>query len=108
MIYLEQTTDPQTARIPRNILQIPGGDYALTLENTLDRSRMTVAPTCVIPAALDYKVTVALPDIMPAGEYAYELRKGAAVLAVGILTMGEYEYETTQYEAGTNYEQYHG
>lgn len=108
MIYLEQTTDSQEVKIPRNILPIPGGDYVVTLQNTLDRSRVSVAPSNVAPAALYYSVTLELPDVMPAGEYSYELRKGAAVLAVGLLTIGDYQYPTTQYDAGIDYQQYEG
>lgn len=106
MIYLEQSTEPQEVKIPRNIIPIPGGDYVVTIQNTLDRSRVTVAPSKVVPAALCYRVTLELPDIMPAGEYSYELRKGAAVLAVGLLTLGDYQYQTKQYEAGIDYKQY--
>lgn len=106
MLYLEQTTEPQIVKIPRNILPNPGGDYGLTIENTLDRSRITLTPTCVIPRALNYAVTVALPDVVPAGEYSYEFRQGLSVLAVGILTVGNYEHATTQYESATSYEQF--
>ena len=80
----------------------------MTLQNTIDRSRISVVPSQVTAAALYYVVTVALPDLLPTGEYSYELRKGASVLAVGILTLGEYRYETTQYHAGTTYTQYEG
>lgn len=106
MIYLEQTTEPQVVKIPRNLMQVPGGDYVMTLENTLDRSRISMTPVCVTRGALNYTLSIALPDLLPAGEYSYELRQGAAVVAVGVLTLGEYEYCTTQYEAGTTYEQY--
>ena len=106
MIYLDQTTEPQEVRIPRNIIPIPGGEYVVTLENTIDRSRVSVSPSKVVPTALYYTVTVELPDVMPAGEYAYELRKGAAVLTVGLLTLGEYQYPTTQYHEGVSYTQY--
>lgn len=106
MIYLEQSTEPQVVKIPRNLMLMPGGDYVLTLKNSLDRSRVSMTPSCVTAGALNYTVTIALPDLLPAGEYSYELRQGAAVAAVGILTLGEYEYGTTQYEAGTTYEQY--
>ncbi len=108
MIYLEQTTEPQEVKIPRNLIPIPGGNYVLTLENTIDRSRVTVMPSRVVPAALHYCVTLSLPDVMPAGEYSYELRMGLSVLAVGILVLGAYEPSTTQYESGTSYEQYIG
>ncbi len=106
MIYLEQSLEPQLVEIPRNLMPIPGGNYVVTLENTLDRSRVTVTPAHVAAKALHYAVTLTLPDVLPAGEYAYELRKGAAVLAVGLLAVGEYEYSTTQYQAGTTYKQY--
>lgn len=89
-------------------MQSASGDYVLTLENTIDRSRMSVVPSHVAERALDYETTIIMADLLPAGEYSYEFRQGAAVLAVGILTAGEYEYDTTQYEAGTNYEQYQG
>lgn len=108
MIYLEQSTDPQTVKIPRNLQPTPGGDYVLTLENTVDRSRVSLSPARVVAAALNYVATIALPNILPAGEYSYEFRQGAAVLAVGVLTIGEYERDTTQYQAAAHYEQYEG
>ncbi len=108
MLYLEQTTSPQAVKIPRNLVQTLDGEYTLTLENTIDRSRISVTPSGIVTAALTYNVTLSLPDILPAGEYSYELRQGAAVLAVGVLTIGEYEHDTTQYHAGTTYEQYEG
>lgn len=89
MIYLEQSTEPQNVKIPRNLMRVPGGDYVLSLENTFDRSRITVKPSCVATGALNYTVTVSLPDLLPAGEYSYELRRGAAVVSIGILTLGE-------------------
>lgn len=106
MIYLEQSVDAQVVRIPRNILENSGEAYTLTLENTIDRSRVSVTPDEVSAGALYYVVTVTLPDVLPAGEYSYELRQGAAVLAVGVLTIGEYEYDTTQYESAAIYTQY--
>ena len=106
MIYLDQSTDPQTVKIPRNLLPMSGGGYVLTLENTIDRSRVSVVPACVVGSALNYVTTISLPEILPAGEYSYEFRQGAAVLAVGVLTIGEYERDTTQYQAGVEYEQY--
>ena len=108
MIYLQQPTEPQEVRIPRNIIPMLGGEYVVTLENTIDRSRVSVSPSEVVPTALYYTVTVELSDIMPAGEYAYELRKGAAVLAVGLMTLGDYQYQTTQYHEAVNYKQYEG
>lgn len=108
MIYLEQTIEPQQVRIPRNLLPLPEGEYVVTLQNTIDRSRVSVTPSQVTAAALYYVVNLELPDLLPAGEYSYELRKGSAVLAVGILTLGEYRYETTQYQAGATYTQYEG
>ena len=106
MIYLEQTTEEQVAKIPRNLMRTAGGGYVLTLENTLDRSRISMTPLCVTASALNYTLSVALPDLLPAGEYSYELRQGAAVVAVGVLTLGAYKYDNTQYEAGQAYEQY--
>lgn len=106
MIYLDQSTDPQTVKIPRNLLPMSGGGYILTLENTIDRSRVSVVPACVVAGSLSYTATISLPDMLPVGEYSYEFRQGAAVLAVGVLTIGAYEAETVQYQAGTSYEQY--
>lgn len=76
----------------------------MTLENTIDRSRMSMVPSNVKEMALSYEITIIMADLLPAGEYSYEFRRGAAVLAVGVVIVGE--YDTTQYEAGTNYEQY--
>lgn len=108
MIYLDQSTDPQTVKIPRNLRPMPGGDYVMTLENTIDRTRVSVAPANVVPAALNYVATIALPDILPAGEYSYELRQGAAVLAVGVLTIGDYAHDNVQYQTAAHYDQYEG
>lgn len=108
MIYLEQSTLPQVVKIPRNLAAVPEGDYAFSVMNTIDRTTVTVIPSAVVLGALSYTTTVALPDMMPIGEYDYELRKGGIVLSIGLLTIGDYNYERTEYDAEAAYRQYEG
>lgn len=106
MIYIERTTEVQTIRIPRNLFAPTKGGYALSVENTVDKTRIAVKPEAVTPGTLYYTVEVVFADDMPVGEYRYELTKGGCLLSSGLLVVGDYISPREEYNTSVHYQQY--
>lgn len=107
MIYLRNTTTAQTAFIPKELKGT--GGLSLTIVSTLDMvayvDGQAVSDTGFF--SLYYRISVALPEGMPDGEYEYTLKDGnGAVLASGVLKVGEQTGTTEEYNSEVIYEQY--
>ena len=106
MIYAKQTSDPQTLYVPRNIFMMEAGDFVLGLKNTVSNSRMAIKPDGVVLGSIYYELTVSFPDDMTIGEYEYQLSQGDCLMASGLLQIGEYNYDRTEYAESIQYIQH--
>lgn len=106
MIYAKQTSDAQTLYIPRNMFMTQDGDFALSVKNTVGLDRMTIKPDDVVSGRLYYEVTISFPADMTEGEYEYELMQGACQMASGLLIIGDYGEDRTEFSQSIQYKQY--
>lgn len=107
MIYLANTSEPQSVAIP---VEEPwdGTTGTMTLRSTFDAVDIAVGITSAEPSEFGHYalLTVTLPIDLPDGSYEYRLTIGDKVLAGGCCTIGDYTPAVTRYEKTVEYEQY--
>lgn len=131
MIYLSNTTDAQTLRIPA-VSEKVDGTLTLTLTNTINLGSSEVEYTPVIflidsdgayildsdgnyvtvegdevdTSRLYYVCSVELEDGMPDGEYEYTAEVDGETVSTGLLIIGDRTPIDTEYDNTVTYEQY--
>jgi hypothetical protein len=108
MIYLQNDTELQRVRFPRSrgdkavgascLLTLTGGvSGAVALETELTDS-----------AEMDfyYQFDLQLPAGLADGEYGYELTRGGETLGTGLVTVGDYRRNLTEFDKKVRYGQY--
>ena len=104
MLYIN-TFGEELLLVPRNVAQLPEGEYRLILRNTLDRSEFDIPIIEASETLLMLLLRVDLPKIA-SGSYEYEIWKGNAEMSIGLITVENDNYETKEYNPLLNYEQY--
>jgi hypothetical protein len=88
MVYLENTTEAQPLFIPRSRAEVVG-DITLTLRSTVGLEIVVNAEAIDLnTSALYYRVAVALPADLAAGEYEYTLTDDTGKIATGVAFIG--------------------
>lgn len=124
MIYAT-TAGAQVVKIPRNVSNLPEGDYRITLRNNVGRGEIELSNevgefnddfsldfsittgNSVIDTTLYHIVEWMWQKVPTIGEYAYTLYKGDVVVARGLMMVTE-EREIGQYDKEVTYVQYEG
>lgn len=124
MIYAT-TAGAQVVKIPRNVSNLPEGDYRITLRNNVGRGEVELSNevgefnddfsldfsittgNSVIDTTLYHIVEWMWPRVPTMGEYTCTLYKGDVVVARGLMMVTE-EREIGQYDKALTYEQYEG
>lgn len=112
-------------KIPRNVSNLPEGDYRIALRNNVGRGEIALSNevgefnddfsldfsittgNSVIDTTLYHIVEWMWPRVPTMGEYTYTLYKGDVVVARGLMMVTE-EREIGQYDKAVTYEQYEG
>ena len=105
MIYLINTTDPQTAYVPRDTDAV--GTLRFTLRSTIDLD--TVVDAVVLDLNIHhryYSVAIQLPEGSPTGEYEYTFTAGATVVSSGVAVVVADPNAVHEYNKTVQYEQY--
>lgn len=124
MIYTT-TAGAQVVKIPRNVSDLPDGEYRLAMRNNIGRGEVELSNefgefnddfsldfsittgNSVIDTTLYHIVEWMWPRVPTMGEYTYTLYKGDVVVARGLMIVTE-EREMGQYDKAVKYEQYEG
>lgn len=107
MIYLSNTTDAQVAFIPRDT--DIAGTLFFTMRSTVDLDTPLTATVVDLRVwRTVYAVAVILPEGIQTGEYEYKLEAGGNVVSTGVLIVGDYKTDITEYDKQIRYEQYNG
>lgn len=107
MIYIAQPAADTVIRIPRTAL-LPYEGAQLTLRSTVGLQETEIDLASVEASPLYYTIEGDFSALATAGEYEYRLTAGDALLASGILVVGELPDVTRlEYEKTIEYEQYH-
>lgn len=112
-------------KIPRNVSNLPEGDYRIALRNNVGRGEIELSNevgefnddfsldfsittgNSVIDTTLYHIVEWVWQRVPTMGEYTYTLYKGDVVVARGLMMVTE-EREIGQYDKEVTYEQYEG
>ena len=123
MIYISNKDARPSVKIPRNVSELPSGDYSLLLRRTANRLTQDMAKNGDYWAdfSFDYfKGELNVTDsvlfhvasfMWPSpqfGEYDYRLMKGENIVAVGMLHVVEEIEIVSQNTQNLTYEQYEG
>lgn len=132
MIYLRNITDEQRILLPVALTAgEPAGVYTFELFSTVNREKvvdLTLGEVfkgsfdASFSAAFDafkrgpagettgnyYAFNLGLPAGLPDGEYEYRLTNAGETIASGVVTVGDYTNESTEYNKDVTYEQYRG
>lgn len=107
MIYIAQPAADTVIRIPRTAM-LPYEGAQLTLRSTVGLQEISVTLASVQASPLYYTIAGDFSAVGTAGEYEYRLTAGDALLASGILVVGELpDVPRLEYEKTIEYEQYH-
>ena len=104
MIYVSKSGE-QLLQLPRNISDLPSGEYRLTLRSTVEQKSYEVPISEVSETMLLINVSANIPEVSE-GEYEYELYKGSHSIGAGLLMIGKYVAETQTYNHEITYTQY--
>lgn len=98
MVYLNKSTESIT--LPKHYKVL--GEYTLKLVNNLGKQEYTFENLTDI-SELDYYYTfeISVSD-MPTGEYNMTLYCGEFIVLTGMVTIGDYKREKTEYEHKNN------
>lgn len=108
MIYLSNITDAQAVFVPRDTA-ICGGTLTIRATSTVDhKTVLDVAVLDLQSTKIYYNIAVALPTGTTPGEYRYEMKSGDDVVSTGLLVIGDYTADVTEYNKTIQYEQYNG
>lgn len=106
MIYAKNISIPQTLAIPRTLTELPSGPSSLEIEGTVSKLSATLVPLFEEQTPLYHVVTIQLPSNMETGEYVYHLSIDSAEIACGLLQIGDYDAQKTEYEREIEYIEY--
>ena len=110
MIYLDNTTSPQTVLVP--LAADNGADLSrasVTLVSTVGLSSPELSGVNVSRAGTAggwLAVTLSLPADAAPGSYEYRVEAGGKTLSSGCAQLGVYDAGTKQYEKNIIYKQY--
>ena len=105
MLYLDNTTDPQTVLIPREV-DARAAVLDLELRSTVTQRVYPLNVTSARDGHHYWAVRFSLPEGMEDGEYEYTARVGVNAVASGLAVVGDYSDEKTIYNKAITYEQY--
>lgn len=112
MIYLNNTTEPQTVAIPLEepwTFPEPGEAYTFTLRSTFCETTITPTEGEGGTTELGHYATLGLtlPEDLPEGSYEYAFRDHTGrLVASGCCTLGAYAPEVEDYDNIVTYEPY--
>ena len=105
MIYLQNITDSQVLFVPKNGA-VPSGDLVFKAKSTIDLAvEVSQGVIDLQTSDLYFRIAVTLPDGLPDGEYEYSILAGDAIVASGLLVIGENSHPS-EYNKEIQYEQY--
>lgn len=104
MIYLDNTAERQTLRIPRNGREAEGHVH-FKAWNTTSLSGFSFPAEETEVSPLYHTISVSLNEKVQQGEYEYTFSDESGVLSTGLLVIGSLE-DVVEYENITEYEQY--
>lgn len=104
MVYLNNISQAQTAMIPTNG-EVASGTMILALRNTTDLTEHNINVTRVSATSQYVKVTLAIPENLPDGEYHYIFKCDGILVSSGLLYLGNL-MSPNQYAHEINYKQY--
>lgn len=105
MIYLRMTTDAQVVFIPRSLREVTG-KLTFIARSTIDKKELIRSRVVDLETSeLYYRLSLALGDDLPVGEYEYLLTDDAGTLSQGLLMIGEFA-SFHEYNKSIEYEQY--
>ena len=108
MIYLSNITDAQVVYVPRDTA-ICGGTLTFKATSTVDLKKVVDVIVLDLNATrIYYNIAVSVPTGTTPGEYKYEMKAGDDVVSTGLLVIGEYTTDATEYNKTIQYEQYNG
>lgn len=106
MIYVPTPSASVQLRIPRTIVA-PHEGAVLTLRSTMELTETTVPLESVEASVLYFVISADFSAVNVPGEYEYRLEAGGALLASGVLVVGDLPaVGRVQYEKTQQYEQY--
>lgn len=89
MLYLLNTTYTQSITIPRNDRDACGGEYALSIIDSVDNIERHVSIERLSSGQNYYTLQATLPEGVHRGEYIYILTCGGVVVARGLAFVGD-------------------
>lgn len=104
MLYINTYGESQL-RVPRNVTEIPEGEYRMMVRSTLNRSEYELPIIEASETLLSLLLRVDFPQIASGG-YEYEIWKGNTEMGVGLIEVRADKHETKEYNPLLNYEQY--
>lgn len=104
MVYLEHNTEPQSLYIPKDG-RTPKGRLHFKAYSTINLMGFSDEVVDINTSDLYYRISIALMDNIPSGEYEYVLSDEEGILSEGILIIGENDNPIT-YDNKQEYEQY--
>lgn len=105
MIYLKNTTEAQVMFIPRSLRAV-NGRLTFIARNTIDKKELIRSEVLDLETSeLYYRLSLALGEGLPVGEYEYLLTDDAGTLSQGLLMVGEFA-SFHEYNKSIEYEQY--
>lgn len=109
MLYLDNTTEPQTLDIPAPSAKGALGNYTLHLKGTETLRAFDMPAVDEAPALAGYyRVTIALPEGMESGEYLYSLTQQATRVAYGVARIEATVVNYKERGAGIKFVEYEG
>ena len=107
MLYLQQTHDEQTVRVPRTG-RVPAGALRLKITGTVTLSDIYDAAVADDGSSSQYwTFRITLPEDAPRGEYAYLLAdEGGRTIGSGLAIVGDYAPQDEQLPIQVRFEEY--
>lgn len=104
MLYLNNTTQPQTVRIPK--IDLPGTcALYLHIKCEMEKTERVIEVEDSGEYQQYYVITLTLPEDAQPGEYEYSLSDGETTLSEGILEIFD-DNVSVEYDQITDYMQY--
>ena len=94
--------------MPRDT-NICGGTLTFRATSTVDLTKIIdVAVLDLQSTKIYYNIALGVPPGTTPGEYKYVMKDGDSVVSTGLLVIGEYVADVTEYNKTIQYEQYNG
>lgn len=104
MLYIDKY-GAHTLNIPRNVVELPEGDYRMVIRSTMELVEYTLPIDSVTETLLMLLVELNFPEIA-SGSYEYTINKGNVEIGSGLLEVGGGEDRVREYNSNITFEQY--